>query len=189
MAVVLRLYPHRDLGEIRVVFTDLEIDRDIAFTRLKKAFALLATTDIRRSRQVLKYLRTIGVWAGHYSVAIPPKTVQLSTAHVLDFTSLELASVFVHEAVHLRISRHGIPYDKELRERIERRCTAEQVSFLRRAGGEGEAIAESYEGALNRPWWTDKAHREDLERLATEHGLPRWVLSLMGGSISDTESR
>lgn len=182
-AILLRLYPKRDLNGLRVVFTDLEMDRDVALQRLDEAVSLLAHTDTRMHGQLSRYVRDVFVWAGHYSAAMPPRSIQLCSAHVMDSTALELASVLVHETIHLRIARHGIRYEGILQERIERRCIREQASFLRKQGDEGISMAEVFEHALNTPWWTDEAHQEDIERLITDAGIPRWMIPVMGGRI------
>ena len=179
--VFLKLYPTRQLEGIRVVFTDLEIDRDVGITRLKESLHVLGETDRLKYRQVLRYVRTIYVWAGHYSSANPPESINLCSAHLMSSTQIELASVLVHEAVHLRIARQGIRYEERLQERIERRCIREQVSFLRKQGSKGVAMAAVFESALNSPWWTDEANQRDIERLVSDARMPRWMIPVMGG--------
>jgi hypothetical protein len=184
-SAVLHLYPHRNLGRIRIIFADIDIDRSVAMERLEGAFKVLDATDASRSRHVHRYVRRIVVWAGHFTFATPPKSVYLASSHLLTGSSIELASTLVHEAVHLRIERHGIRFERTLRERIEHRCILEQTSFLRRQGAEGEEMAELYEEQLEvAPWWTDESQSNDVERVIKDVGIPRWVAALLGKSQS-----
>lgn len=179
----LRLYPHRDIQGVRVIFADLEADREVVYENIASAFALLESVDRHRYQKVLRYVREIVVWAGDYSAANPPDSVHICSTHVLESTTLEFASVLVHEAVHLRIARFGIRYENERKERIERRCIAEQAAFLRKRGSDGTAMAEAFEVALETPWWTDDAHRLDIERMVADGRLPRWMASMIRRSI------
>jgi hypothetical protein len=175
---LLALYPRRDLRGIRIVFTDPDIDRTAVLVRLDEALSLICATDDRSAKQISLRLRSIIAWPGHYSAACPPKAIQLSRIH-LEASTLELASVLVHEVTHLRIEAFGVPYTESFQARIEHRCTREQASFLRKYGDEGAAMAELFEEELQRPWWTEQAHRQDIERLVGDHALPRWLGSLL----------
>jgi hypothetical protein len=172
------LYPTRQLRGIPVVFTDIDADRAAVLQQIDAALTLLDSSAPRRARQLAEYVRRIVVWSGHYSSAVPPATIQLSKLHFAEGTTLELASTLVHEVVHLRIARSGIPYDRA-RERIERHCVREQAEFLRLHGDEGAVMAEVYENALSTAWWTDEAHVADIEQLIADAGAPRWLLPLL----------
>ena len=180
-AVIVRTFPCYTLHGIRVVFTDLRIDRDQGKTRLGEAFALLAETDPRRHGQLVRYCRNIVIWGGHYTAASPLNDIRLGVPHLMDTSALELASTLVHEVTHLRIARYRIRYDQDSSERIERRCIAEQAAFLREQGSEGQAMAELIMESLSDPWWTDEARRGDVDRLVLDAGLPRWTVPFMNG--------
>lgn len=188
LSTFLRLYPQRELDGRQVVFADFRIRKDVAMQRLTEAMSLLAQTDVRYYHQVMRRVRRIIAWGGNFSKATPPATIQLCPAHLLDCSIAQLASVLVHEVVHLRIAALGVGDRVELRERVERRCIREQASFLRRQGADGALLAEAYEEALNTPWWTDDSHRKDMEISLTRAGMPRWLargyisLFLRGGS-------
>jgi hypothetical protein len=181
--VVVRTFPWHDLNGIRVVFTDLLIEREDGLARLRNAIALLGESDPRRYRQLQRYCRTIIVWGGHYTTANAPYGIRLGRPHLMETSALELASTLVHEVTHLRIFRYGIHPAKSLIGRMERRCIAEQSAFLRRNGPEGEIMATIIEEELDQnPWWTKDANHRDVERLVTDTRLPRWVIPLMKGA-------
>ncbi len=125
-----------------------------------------------------------------FSRANPPKTVQLCPAHLMDCPITELASVLVHEVVHLRIDAMGVGYRDTLRERVEQCCIRAQASFLRRCGADGAVLAEAYESALSTPWWTDDSHRSDMEISLSRAGMPRWMVrSYVGLFLKRRSSR
>ena len=176
---ILRLYPHRSVNGIRIVFTDVELSRDLTCERLSQSLELIKAADALQYRRIVRYVRQIVVWPAHYSVATPPSMIQLSIAHVMESDPLELASVLIHEATHLRIARHGIPDSNDFRERIERRCVKEQVAFLRTRGFTGEAMAKVFDELLETAWWSDEARRKDFERVIADSGMPEWVSALL----------
>jgi len=185
----LRLYPRRELDGLQVVFTDFRIDQSVAMQRLAAALSLLSQADVRYHQQVLRRMRRVIVWGGNFSRANPPRTVQLCPAHLMDCPIVELASVLVHEVVHLRIDALGVGYRDALRERVEQCCIREQASFLRRCGADGALLAEAYESAPSTPWWTDDSHRSDMEISLTRAGMPRWMVRSYVGLFLKSRSR
>jgi hypothetical protein len=176
---VLRLCPSQKLNGFRVVFADLSTDRMASMNRISAALGVLDDLDARRGRQVRQRVRVIVLWSGNYSGALPPQGIQLCPSHFMESTSLELASVFVHEATHLRIASLGIRYSPATAERIERICLAEQTEFLRRTPGVGSQIASALEGQLDSAWWSESAHHGHVEEMVKRGTIPRWMARIV----------
>lgn len=178
-SVLLKLYPHRFASGIQVIFTDLNVSKVLCLGHIDAALGDLAIGDPRWRRWIKSNVPHIIVWPGHITSADRLGGFQIASSLVADPSSLLLASVLIHEAVHVRVTKHGIPFEGNLRERIERLCTKEQVRFLRQSGEYGGEMAEHFEAALTSPWWTDEAQRRDAEQVAANNRLPRWVVSLL----------
>jgi hypothetical protein len=163
--VLFGILPSQRLLGFRLMLLASDADNELAKERIAAALGLLESTSTVFYRRVVRYVKQIVVWPGPYTAAVGPRTVQLSTAHLDPVDALELASVLVHEATHLKIGAWRIPYDDEHRERIERLCIKEQTAFLRSAGGDGIVMAEILEERLANPWWTAEAHKADLLKL------------------------
>lgn len=176
---LLRLYPRRWASRVPIVFTDLVAPRDTCVEQLSAAIALIEKYDPRWGRWMLKHVRHIIVWPGHYTSADRLGGFQVSSAFLSEASRPLLASVLVHETVHVRIAKHGIPFEAQHRERIERICVRQQADFLRRISPEGAELAGYFEAALSLEWWTDEAHRKDIDRLVEEASLPSWMASVL----------
>lgn len=162
------LLPTERVAGIRLSLLVSARENGHARERIIAAVNLLESSAPVFYRRVKRYISRIVVWSGPYSAAVRPHTVQLSTSHMHPVDSLELASVLVHEATHLKIGAFKIPYRENLRRRIEELCVKEQCNFLRIAGGDGPAIAEILEDRLARPWWTDEAHGASVKRATSQ---------------------
>jgi hypothetical protein len=165
--------PSQRLAGFRLMLLASDADNELAKERISAALGLLESTSALFYRRVVRYIKQIVVWPGPYTASVRPQTLQLSHAHLDPVDALELASVLVHEATHLKIGAWRIPYDDEHRERIERLCVKEQTAFLRSAGSDGIVMAEILEERLASPWWTAEAHKADLSRLRETSREPR----------------
>lgn len=177
--LTLGLFPRESLGGLRVIFTDLRVPRDRCLSALEQALQLLAATDSRNHRRVLRYTRYVVVWAGHYFTVDRRGGVHAAAPFLLEGDPAQVASLLVHEAVHLRIQRHGVRTTPSNIERVERRCTGEQADFLRRIPGDGEQWAADVEEALEDKWWNERSRREHVERLMHDLRMPRWLRPLV----------
>lgn len=179
-ALLLRLYPTRRVADIRIVFTDLAADRDATEERLTAVFETVRRVEERAFVAVKRYVKHVVIWGGHYTAYDQLGGVHLSSAWLADSSDVELAAALVHEATHLRLIRLGVRYkDEQQRARIERLCVKRQAAFLRRAQDGGADLAAELERALERPWWTDEAHRARAERLVSDAELPGWLVPLL----------
>lgn len=176
-SLIIRLYPKREVDGVRVIFTDLAADRTECSSRIHRAVTAMRGASMRY-QALLRRIRYIVVWPGTYTFADGSGGVHIASADLVGIGDLALASVLVHESVHLRINAHGIPYQPECRERIERLCIKEQARFLRQAPGSGEEMARDAESVLAFPWWTQEAREADLQRLFDDNNLPRWLMAI-----------
>ena len=177
VAPYLRLLPsHRESG-IRVVFSDLDADRVACSRTIRAALALLQAADPRSHGRVLRYTRHLVIWAGHYTAYDSAGGVHVSSSYLADVSASEFAGALVHDAAHLRIAVHRIPYAAAMRSRIEALCVRQQADFFRRLPNPG--LAEAAERVLEDPWWTDRHRRDDIARLVSDHSLPRWIGRLL----------
>lgn len=181
--LIVHLFPKRYDAGIRVIFTDLDADRDDCVARIKDALALTEQGP-RRYRLLRNRLRFVVVWAGDYCYADSFGGVHLPARDVAGVSALALASVFIHEAMHVRISRMGIAYLPAYRERIETLCIREQAAFLRSAQNnpdDSEDMARAAELVLDFPWWTNAERSSNRERLLEEHAIPEWMRIVVRG--------
>ena len=178
-ALLFRLCPRRHVEGVPIVFMDFDIDRDMSVARMAAIFETLRQVDERYLATVKRYVRHVAIWKGHYTASDKIGGVQLASSWLMDSSDLLLASVFVHEATHLRVRRYGIKYNADMRSRIERLCVKQQAGFLRKVHDGGEDLAALYEEALESPWWTDQAHQADVEKLVSDIDIPRWLVPLL----------
>lgn len=178
-ALVLRLYQQRYVDGVQIIFTDLGIDRDHCLSQLAAVFETLQRVDERDFAAVKRYVRHIVVWRGRYTAYDRLGGIHLSSSWLIDSSPAALASALVHEAAHLRIAKCGIKYEGDKRARIERVCVKQQAAFLRKVCDGGADLAAEVDQSLATPWWTDRAHRERVERLVSDAGLPAWLAPLL----------
>jgi len=177
-AVIISLYPKMEVDGIRVIFTDTVVDRPECAARIRRAIEMAVAVG-RPYAALMKRIRRVVIWPGNRIFADSAGGVHVSSEALLGIGDLALASVLVHESVHLRISALGVRYEPAHRERIERLCIGEQVRFLRSFGEQGEEMARDAELVLGFPWWTQEQRDADVEQLCDEHRIPKWVRSLV----------
>lgn len=182
--LVIHLYPKQRAAGTRVIFTDLDADRAACTARLEQAFEVMISA--RRRYQLLRArVCYVVVWVGDYCFADGFGGVHLPAEDIMGVTVHALASVLVHEAVHIRISGMGIRYKPEYRERIEKLCIREQATFLRCAPGnadDAEAMARAAESVLEFPWWTENERESNRQRVLDVNEVPQWLRSVVRGS-------
>jgi hypothetical protein len=173
-AVITSLFPKREVDGVRVTFTDIAVDKEECLARIHRAIELTRNTGFHYA-SLIKRLRSIVVWPGNRTFAVGAREIHIASEDLLGINDLALASVLVHEAVHLRINARGIKYKPAYRERIERVCIAEQARFLRCFPGDGEEMAREAEACLAVSWWTHEAREATLDDMLEKHQLPRWL--------------
>lgn len=176
---VIHLFPKRRIAGFTVVFTDTAVDRSRCLAHLEAAASTVVAVPGAYS-SLIRRIRYIVVWPGNRTFADTKGGVHIESSVLLGVSELALASVLVHEAVHLRVSALGIKYDQPQRERIERLCIRTQAHFLRSSGlPRGDEMAREAEEALASPWWTREERAQRNDQLLTDHGLPRWLRTIM----------
>jgi len=128
---------------------------------------------------LFRRIRQIIVWPGRFHYAGNDGGIRVSSHDVFAVDDVVLASVLVHEAMHLRIAARGIVCEGANQERIERLCVAMQARFLRLTPDTGEAMAQALEAKLATPWWTPEKRAARMKRLYDDLHFPRWVRKLM----------
>jgi hypothetical protein len=108
--------------------------------RTIKALELIKTRDPRRFRRIKREFRIITdmcpTGCGGYNRPLRECWVDLASfdfANQPDLSLERYCCLLVHEATHGHCYSHYIPYDRNLRERIERLCRREEERFARRA--------------------------------------------------------
>lgn len=181
--LVIHRFPKRYEAGIRVIFTDLDADRDQCTARIKRALELMVQAS-RRYGLLRDRLQFVVVWAGDYCYADSFGGVHLPAEDITGVSAHALAAVFVHEAAHIRITSMGIPYRPEYRERIETLCVREQVAFLRSAPNnpdDSEDMARAAELVLDTPWWTEAQRDASQERVLDKSNVPGWLRIVVRG--------
>lgn len=176
--LIISLYPKSEVDGIRVIFTDIEADRPKCKARLHRALDAGAGAG-RRYDALLKRIRYFVIHPGDTPFADSAGGIHIPSADLLGLDEFALASVLIHESVHLRISARGIQYEPQCRERIERLCVKEQARFLRTVPDGGEEMAREAEELLAFPWWTPEQREADLKRLFDEHNIPQWLRGIV----------
>jgi hypothetical protein len=154
-------------------------DHPAVLEKLDEALRILEAANPRPRRLWGTYIRRAIVWRTTLNLAssyAPLKLCHLSL-QLFDDSPLDIASVLVHEAQHLRLTRLGAPSTKHNRLRSEANCLRTEIDFLA-THSEGGPVRISREAMLaNIPKiWDLDARRlrglDDLKRL----GVPPWFL-------------
>lgn len=177
-AAAIRFAPSRRIHGIRVLFVDLDVDRSVCVARLQRAIDAMRSAGLEYDA-LFGRIRQIIVWPGRFHYAGDDGAIRVSSHDVFAVSDVVLASVLVHEAMHLRIAARGIRCEDANQERIERLCVAMQARFLRLTPDTGEAMAQVLEAKLAAPWWTPEKHAARMKRLYDDLHFPRWVRKLM----------
>jgi len=188
---IIHLFPKRFDAGIRVIFTDVDANRDECTARIKDALQLTVQAP-RRFRLLLNRLRVVVVWSGDYCYSDTFGGVHLPAEDVMGVSTHALASVFIHEATHVRIGRMGIAYRPEYRARIEALCIRTQADFLRSSPNnpdDPEKMARAVERALDTPWWSEADRDANRERVMEENAVPRWLRFVVRGSGARADRR
>lgn len=164
---------------LRVAISAPDINVADAVSRLEGAIAFIGAIDPSARRQFHKYVRHIVVWPGPYSAANKWGGIHLSAEYLMIARQARLAGTLVHETMHLRIARLGVPYQLSLRERIEKMCIREEAHFLRKVPDDGENLAREVEAELQTDWWTDESHNRTVADAVHKGELPRWAAWLV----------
>ncbi len=123
--------------------------------------------------------RTAGNRAEWVSAA---RLVRLSDSHVgaPSTSSLEIASMLVHEGAHAWMDRLGIPYTEANRARIEAVCFRSELAFLRRVPGAEDLMAVAERQMTRDPgYWTDAAFTARRVAYLAGLGFPAWLIGLL----------
>jgi hypothetical protein len=178
-AAYLGLHRRYYASGLRVAIATPTIKITSALERLEQAFAFIATIDPSARKRIDSYVRHIVVWPGSYSAANKWGGIHLSAEYLMIAREARLAATLVHETVHLRVTRLGVPYASSLRERIERLCIREEAAFLRKIPEGGEEFAKEVEEELQSQWWTDESHDKALDEAVEKGDLRRWAARLV----------
>jgi hypothetical protein len=111
--------------------------------QLGEALALLAATAPRRLRRLRGDVARLLVepWSGTAGYSHRSRAILFDPAHLRAASPVWVAAALVHEATHARLSNRGVRPTARNLARVERRCCAEQVDFLRRLPPECAAEA------------------------------------------------
>lgn len=156
------------------LYADEDEDADFSvlwLEKVRRALALIEQTAPQTAARVRRDVRLIsvsGVWGPDYEDVL--RAIRLHGPALLWQDSTQVALTIVHEAMHARIARRGIPYADDQRERHERAATAAEVRFAKKLPG-GEELVGPVLQKLQTPWWTDEAL---AERRLREFDLLKW---------------
>ena len=141
---------HMGLHIYRAALGREELGRTLDCETVKRAVAILGSLEPRRLRRLSSDV--------HQILLIPQdrseyrresKTLILAAPAEQDLLAAIVAGDLVHEGVHARLDKVGIRMWPDLRLRIERRCTLEQILFLEKVPG-SELIVAHYKTWLQR---------------------------------------
>jgi hypothetical protein len=177
LSVSFRLHEVRYIDALPVLMADSEIDPDYAVNQLRLALEKMEEVFPMRGAQFRRYVRQIVIWAGGYTAFDRWSGIHMASAHIPAEPPL-LAAALVHETIHLRIARWGVPYDDRYRSRIEKICTEKQAEFLQRFSEREARMAEELTAALRDPWWSQGHLEQRVGTAFAKVGLPSWLSAL-----------
>jgi hypothetical protein len=180
MRLIFYTCPRRAVHGIQLVVPAAEPDdTERFFAAVTNALELIQRTDPRRWRHVRNELRRMVLVNGggeSYHRGLQAYVVDLPTLRTR--SQADLAATIIHEATHGRLYRWGIGYTPELRERIERVCVGEEISFLKRLSGT-ESLVEKRLADLMTKWWTDDAlHDRRLQGFRANY-VPGFIVQII----------
>jgi hypothetical protein len=150
--------------------------------RVADALELIEREDPRRFARIVHDARRVVLIpaagsAGEYWHHF--RAIVLDVGHVRAAEPVALAATIIHEATHARIKRAGIPSPPALRERIELRCVAEEISFVTKFPGSDGFVQRAGE-RLKLRWWEGDHGAWRVERqLNTLPPLPGWIRRIL----------
>ena len=179
----MRLGRRREMQGILVSAFTEKAKRAVALERVAAAVELIRRYDPAGFRRVQRGVRRIlvswlpGTW-GEYQSEID--LCVLHDEHVVapETSIAAIASTVVHEATHARLIRAGVPYDENLRPRVERICFRAERAFGRRLP-DGHDVVELAERQLARKddFASDDAVWRRLLDSGRKIGFPGWVIN------------
>lgn len=146
--------------------------------RLSDALQLIQEREPRRYRRLSKDIRRFlitRITGAEYFHTI--RACMLSPQYLRKASTEQIAATIVHEGTHARLSSRGIKYKPALRERIERTCVREEITFAARLPNGADLIVAANE-KLDQPWWTEEQELERRLRQLEQLGRPRWYRRL-----------
>jgi hypothetical protein len=175
-SVLISRSPRAMHGAIVVADAVADDESTIRISKVLAALDLAATKFPRGYRLAQRYLsRVLVIRSGGQVFAADANACALDIEFIRQEGLARIASVVVHEAVHARVHRVGVPYVLAKRPHIERLCVEFQADALRAL--DGDEAAEQVIRRLATPWWSD-AYR--LRRRAAQmraHGFPPSIVN------------
>jgi hypothetical protein len=178
-ALLIRISPKQQCLGIEVLdYTFDGEDPAPYFAKVTSALELIAQLQpmrlgrIRRDLKRIVIAKQVGAsyWPNWRACALTPRGLDSE-----DIAGIALS--IIHEATHARLDGCGIEYIADLRPRIERRCTEEEISFALLLE-DGQKRAAELTSKLEKPWWTDEQLRSyQIRKL--EMNYPAWVARRM----------
>ena len=163
-------------------------DQHEALSRVESALALIKARDVHRYRRVTASFDSIWVSYLHGPVGqyVPElKRCQLDPKFVLSSPTDFVASTIVHEAIHARLLKAGIPYTYENRYRVEQVCIRQELAFAKRLHGAKDLRRRIDEKLLLEPEvWSREASSARFRAVFVERpgGLPQLLLRWLIGA-------
>jgi hypothetical protein len=139
--------------------------RDFYFGVIRDALSLIEASDPLQWRRVRRYVPRILISRVH-----GPEYWHFANACVLSVKNVEdadrrmLAAVVVHEMVHARLSLASIPYNEEIRPRVERLCVKTEIAFLKKVEG-SEDFIQHLTRNMDNAFYTDDELRQRLIKI------------------------
>jgi hypothetical protein len=142
------------------------------------ALDLIARADVRRFARLRRDLRrVILVTHGGPEYVHAIRGCVISANDVRQQSAERVAMTLVHEATHARLGALGFAHKWTLRDRIEKRCVEEEISFIQRVPGTDRLLKEARK-ALVTSWHSDSQLFERTILQLRSLGRPEWLLSL-----------
>jgi hypothetical protein len=188
---------------VTVVNTRTDVDTKAVLARLDAALGLLQRYVPHHFRRLHRDFSGIRVQRhacrGSYLHADRSCVIELTFAVNPQFSPAQIAAVILHEAMHARLHRRGLPYAPSTAARQERFCRRAEIEFGALVPG-GEPVVERARAALNGTDeevapvvdWTlaeQRVAQADLDAMPMPHWLKRLVARQRGLSAGAEPER
>jgi hypothetical protein len=160
----------------RIVINLNSREDDQLQTRVRGSLDVIAQYDsrlyCRMRKENMAILVTEGIDAEYWPFS---NTIVLGERFVVQYPVDQVAAAMVHEAVHARLFRSGIPLSGKWRTRVERSCINQEIIFAQRIPSL-DYLVDHLQRSLESQWWTGQTKLDTERQALKELGAPSWIL-------------
>jgi hypothetical protein len=183
-AATLSAAVHSSVGQLQVYCErSLEAEASELVRSVTAAIELIQTASSAQYSRLMRIRPTFLVKrAGSSSYWTELHTCVLDATTVMTADNATLAMKIVHESTHAYLASKGVPWQRELFDRVERVCLRREIAFCRSLEKLGFGVTERikwYERRLEEKFYTPELKYYHRIRSAEAYGMPQWYVTLL----------